>query len=102
MGAPLGECRAAGCFARVFPFALFCDRCWRAIPADIKRLIDKHHRPGKRASRKLEVGIEWAIADLLELKTTGRHIPTSRDFMWDDEPPALVGVDVPLPMEHDK
>lgn len=98
----LSECRATACHARVLPYVLFCDRCWPAIPADIKRLIEKHHRPRKRASQLLEKFIAMAVADLLELRTTGRHIPTPAEFMWDDEPQAPVGVDEPLFPEFNK
>lgn len=91
-----GECLAVGCHARLLPFALFCDRCWPLVPSDLKRCIEKHHRPRKAPSKVLNKWLQMAMDELLELKTTGHHRPRNREFMWDDEPPAPVGVDVPL------
>lgn len=89
-------CRAVGCNALILPFALFCDRCWRVMPSDLKRLIEKHHRPNRRPSQVLEKWIAQAMAELLEFKTSGHFRPRPQLFDWDDTPPAPVEKDEPL------
>lgn len=91
-----GECSAIGCRALVLPYVLFCDRCWLLVPSDLKRIVGKHHRPGKKPSAALERVLTQVLAELLEFKTTGHFKPRDGSFMWDDDPPAPVGVDVPL------
>lgn len=45
------DCTAVGCSQRVFGYALFCPECWRQISSDLQRLIEKHHRPGRKPSK---------------------------------------------------
>lgn len=88
-GAPAPHtCAAVWCKALILPYALFCDECWRKCPSDLKRLIGKHHRPGKKPSQVLTKWVAQAVAELLYLKTEGHHIPRDGSFMWDDEPAA--------------
>lgn len=91
-----GECSAIGCHALVLPYVLFCDRCWPLVPSDLKRIVEKHHRPGKKPSQVLERALTQVLAELLEYKTTGHFKPRDGSFMWDDEPSAPAGVDQPL------
>lgn len=91
------ECAAVGCQALILPYALFCDRCWLLVPSDIKRIIEKHHRPGRRPSQPLERALTQALAELLEFKTTGHYTPRAGAFMWDDAPAAITEQQPELP-----
>ncbi len=82
------DCAAIGCFERVFGYALFCPECWRKCPSDLRKLIEKHHRPGKRESKVLMKWIQQAIEELLFLRTEGHYSPRATSFMWDDAPAA--------------
>lgn len=86
---PPPQCHAIGCRALTLPFALFCDRCWLALPSDLKRIVEKHHRPNqRRPSKVLERALAMAVAELLVIQTTGRPTPRDRPFEWDDDAPA--------------
>lgn len=91
-----GECLAIGCHALLLPYALFCVECWQKCPSDLKRCIEKHHRPRKPPSKVLSKWLQMAMDELLELKMTGHYRPRDGEFMWDDEPQAPIGVDEPL------
>jgi hypothetical protein len=84
----MAECHAVGCRALILPYALFCDECWRKCPSDLKRLIEKHHRPRRRPSKVLERWIAQAVKELLFLKRQGHYRPRDGSFQWDDDAPA--------------
>ena len=92
------ECRAIGCRALLLPYGLFCERCWALVPSDLKRLIEKHHRPRHKPSRTLEKWIAQAMTEVLYIKTEGHPRPQTRTFEWDDPPPATPASE-PLPLE---
>lgn len=56
------------------------------VPSDLKTLIAKHHRPGKRPSKVLEKWIKRAVAEVLSLQTDGHSLRTG-SFQWDDAAP---------------
>lgn len=90
------NCRAIGCRALLLPYGLFCDRCWPIVPSDLRRLIEKHHRPRHRPSKILEKWIDQAVREVLYFKTEGHHPPRASSFEWDDESPAAVDESKPL------
>jgi hypothetical protein len=87
------DCSAIGCQSRVFGFALFCSDCWSKCPSNLKRLIEKHHKPQRRPSKILTKWIDQARSELLYLKTSGHHRPRDGSFMWDEEPTPPAEVD---------
>lgn len=92
------QCRAIGCRAQLLPWGLFCDRHWYLIESDVRRLIEKHHRNRRRPSKICQAFIDQAVAELLELQTTGQRRPRDQAFMWSDDEPAPAPDDT-LPVE---
>lgn len=83
-------CEAIDCRSIILPFALFCDRCWPLVPSDVKRIIERHHRPSnKHRSGVLQRALDQAVQELLSLKTQGHYLPRNGAFEWDDAPAAL-------------
>jgi hypothetical protein len=90
------ECTAVGCSQRVFGYALFCPECWRQISSDLQRLIEKHHRPGRRPSKVLLQWMQSAIDELMYIRLNGRRPPAPQTFMWDNAPAAPAPLETPL------
>jgi len=91
-----GLCRAMGCEVRMMPDGLFCPRHWAQVPEYLQRLICRHHRPGKRATRVLQTYLDEAVRVLLYVKTEGHLPPSPTSFEWDDAPPAPPEEQLPL------
>jgi len=75
-------CLAIGCRTTIPMEAQFCDRHAALLQDDIKRLLGKHYRPGKKQSAVFQRYLEMARQELLEAQHLGHRVPKPAEFEW--------------------
>lgn len=79
------ECQAVGCRASILPTQCLCERHLHQLPSDVRRLLEKSFRPGRKPSERFHMALEHARRELLYVATKGHNVPRDRPFEWDDE-----------------
>lgn len=81
----LNPCRAIGC-AEVIPGdRVFCERHDRILHSDIRTILGKRFRPGRKQSHLFEVTLERALHEILYAQQNGHRVPRSSDFDFGDD-----------------
>lgn len=78
----LKACLAIGCADFVDRGVLFCDRHDRMLHSDIRTLLLKKYRPGKKPSKVFEMHLAIAREEILFAQTAGYRMPREVNFEW--------------------
>lgn len=75
-------CHAIGCADFVDRAVLFCDKHDRMLQSDIRSLVHKHYRPGKKQSKLFDIHLETARQEILFCQSAGYRMPREAEFEW--------------------
>lgn len=75
-------CNAIGCRALILPREVFCERHLVMLQSDIRKLVEKHYRPGKKPSALFREFLDRARVEILYYQTEGHRVPREADFEW--------------------
>jgi hypothetical protein len=79
-------CSAIGCQALVLSDQVFRARHLAMVKSDVRRLLERTFRPGKKPSARFKSALEHARREILFMATNSHHTPKDRPFEWDDAP----------------
>lgn len=75
-------CNAISCRALVLPTQVFCERHDRMLQSDVRTILGRQFRPGRRQSLIFERTLERARNEILYAQTSGHRIPRDAEFQW--------------------
>lgn len=76
------QCNAVGCRALILPTAVFCERHDRLLQSDVRTILGRQFRPGRKQSAVFNVTLERARSEILYAQTEGHKVPREADFDW--------------------
>jgi len=76
------NCAAIGCRAVILPTELFCEQHDRMLQSDIRTILGRHYRPGRRHTKVCERALEQAQQEILFAQVAGYRLPREADFEW--------------------
>lgn len=78
----LGACNAIGCQARVPLLKVFCERHDAMLQSDVRTILYRQLRAGKRQSKVFEMTLGRAQEEILYAQTAGHRVPREAEFEW--------------------
>lgn len=76
------QCAAIGCRALILPAQLLCETCDRLLQSDLKTILYRQYRPGRKQSQRFEATLRWAQEEILYAKMSGHRTPRDAEFEW--------------------
>jgi len=73
-------CRAVGCRARILKTEIFCARHLAMCQSDVRRVLERKFRPGRKQSHVFDVNLKLAVKEILYYQTEGHHVPRDVEF----------------------
>lgn len=78
----LRACEAIGCAELVSEGQLFCERHDAMLQSDVKQILAKKWRPGRKPTKVFSVVLERARKEVLFCQQAGYRTPRDAEFEW--------------------
>lgn len=78
----LRACEAIGCADFAPDGWLFCDRHDAMLQSDIKGILRRKYKPGRKPMKVFSVVLERAKQEVLFCQTAGYRTPRDAEFEW--------------------
>lgn len=75
-------CNAVGCRALILPTDIFCQRHEDMLQSDIRAILHRQYRPGRKQTELFDINLAVARDEILYAQMEGHRAPRATEFEW--------------------